>query len=85
MPLVERSVIKLGKARLTFHLADLHANRIKPVSEENIAKVERTSSDPLQAILCPHCGTWLSTATAYLVTSNNAPVASRRLPCRPAA
>ena len=59
-PLAERSVIKVGKARLTFHLADLHANRVKPV-EQDAAPVER-ASNPLQGITCPHCHSWLSTA-----------------------
>ncbi|MFM2091107.1 MAG: hypothetical protein RLZZ127_1596 [Planctomycetota bacterium] len=72
-PLAERSIIKCGKARLTFHLGEMPAAATKDEDEgldldlgepgdDGAAGEARLPGDPLLAVRCAGCGMWLSTA-----------------------
>jgi pSer/pThr/pTyr-binding forkhead associated (FHA) protein len=50
----ERDVIRIGKARLTFHTGDLAKAERKKIEHDPLA--------PPEAMRCGGCGTWLSTA-----------------------
>ncbi len=67
MPLAEKSIIKIGKARLTFHAGDLataeaEAAAVAADAEGDDDPAEaRLPGDPRQAHRCAGCGMWLST------------------------
>lgn len=66
----ERDIVKIGKARLTFHVGEKRAS----VSEQAAIALDdldpsdaapalrRGLGDPLEATRCLHCTAWLSTA-----------------------
>ena len=64
--LKERDIIKIGKARLTFHRGRPKKNNAKDgiainnADDQSVRQV--APGDPVQAMPCHHCGTWLSIA-----------------------
>ncbi|TVR43384.1 MAG: FHA domain-containing protein [Planctomycetota bacterium] len=72
--LQERDIIKIGKARITFHVGDPGERRSPRSSDHNDAAIaleedgdntplrNMAPHDPPQAIPCAHCGTWFSIA-----------------------
>ncbi|TVR08305.1 MAG: FHA domain-containing protein [Planctomycetota bacterium] len=63
-PLKERDIIKIGKARLTFHRGRPSKKKagdeiaINDADDQSMRQVG--PDDPSQAMPCHHCGTWLS-------------------------
>jgi predicted component of type VI protein secretion system len=71
--LEDRAIIKIGHARLTFHLGDMATAKAEDKAEEAEGdgdgdaadtgeKRKRGAHDPLEAIPCSACGTWFSIA-----------------------
>jgi len=61
----EKDVILIGKARLTFHLGTLdqkrEADRLEH-GESGINRRPKNMDEPVEAMVCGHCGVWLSIA-----------------------
>jgi pSer/pThr/pTyr-binding forkhead associated (FHA) protein len=62
--LAERDIVRVGKVRLTFHGGDLDKQREveRQKSEGGTAAKIRDPNRPIEAMLCTHCGMWLSIA-----------------------
>lgn len=64
--LIERDVIRIGKAKLTFHAGSLdkqrEQERQKNQSQSQTAIKLRDPNRPIEALLCSHCGMWVSIA-----------------------
>lgn len=68
--LQERDIIKIGKARITFHLGEPPQRRSAnhdaaiALDDDGDSTPVRTMAahDPAQAMPCAHCGTWFSIA-----------------------
>lgn len=91
-PLTERDIVKIGKARLTFHAGERGKKKAKSVDADGLqlskdalgdggnAEVrEVTADDPQEAIPCSHCGTWVSIAHRLAGDRMNCPACSRSL------
>lgn len=81
--LQERDIIKIGKARLTFHVgepgkgkAGKNTDKVAAIAIDDAqagTPVRQSSEgDPIQAIPCVHCGTWFSVAHR---------LSAERMPC----
>ena len=81
LPVEEKSIIKAGKARLTFHVGEIPAAAI----EEPVAAAEAEdepgelvmAGDPKDAHRCPGCSMWLSTAHRSAKEAWNCPRCGR--------
>lgn len=65
--LAERDVVRIGKSRLTFHAGDLDREREderkkKQEGAGGTAAKIRDPNRPVEAMLCSHCGMWMSIA-----------------------
>lgn len=64
--LKERDIIRMGKTRLTFHAGDLDRNREderqKKTGGNGAVAKARDPNRPIEAMLCSHCGQWMSIA-----------------------
>lgn len=58
--LLDHDIIRIGKVRLTFHLAELEQPAKRAPDQESAASRPSRPGDPAEAMRCTRCGIWLS-------------------------